>query len=219
MALLERVSKLVRANLNDLIDRAEDPEKMIKQVILDMKNQLMQVKTQVAIAMVSEHVLRKKQKENAEEESNWMRKAGLAVDKKQDDLARAALGKAVSYRNLSASFEQQLLDQKTEVENLKTALHKLEQKLVEAEGASDLLIARHRKARAVAKARGAQISVADAHDEVFGRMAGKVQHAEAVGDALSGIVTDDMEARLSVLDKDDKIERLLEELKASRVHS
>jgi phage shock protein A len=216
MALLERVSKLVRANLNDLIDRAEDPEKMIKQVILDMKNQLMQVKTQVAIAMVSEHVLRKKQKENSEEESNWMRKAGLAVDKKQDDLARAALGKAMSYRNLSASFEQQLLDQKTEVENLKTALHKLEQKLVEAEGASDLLIARHRKARAVAKARGAQIEAGNAHDEVFGRMAGKVRHAEAVGDAMSGLVADDMEARLSVLDKDDKIERLLEELKATR---
>ena len=216
MAFLERVSKLVRANLNDLIDRAEDPEKMIKQVILDMKNQLMQVKTQVAIAMVSEHVLRKKQKENAEEENNWMRKAGLAVDKKQDDLARAALGKAMSYRNLSASFEQQLLDQKTEVENLKTALHKLEQKLVEAEGASDLLIARHRKARAVAKARGAQISAGEAHDEVFGRMAGKVQHAEAVGDAMSGLVVDDMAARLSVLEKDDKIERLLEELKATR---
>jgi phage shock protein A len=216
MALLERVSKLVRANFNDLIDRAEDPEKMIKQVILDMKNQLMQVKTQVALAMVSEHVLRKKQNENAEEESNWMRKAGLAVDKKQDDLARAALGKAMSYRNLSASFEQQLLDQKTEVENLKTALHKLEQKLVEAEGASDLLIARHRKARAVAKARGAQISAGESHDEVFGRMAGKVRHAEAVGDALTGLAADNMEARLSVLDKDDKIERLLEELKASR---
>jgi phage shock protein A len=216
MALLERVSKLVRANLNDLIDRAEDPEKMIKQVILDMKNQLMQVKTQVAIAMVSEHVLRKKQKENAEEENTWMRKAGLAVDKKQDDLARVALGKAVSYRNLSASFEQQLMDQKTEVENLKTALHKLEQKLVEAEGASDLLIARQRKARSIAKVRGAQMSVATAHDEVFGRMADKVQHAEAVGDALSGLVADDMESRLSLLDKDDKIERLLEELKASR---
>lgn len=216
MALLERVSKLVRANLNDLIDRAEDPEKMIKQVILDMKNQLMQVKTQVAIAMVSEHVLRKKQKENAEEESVWMRKAALAVDKNQDDLARAALGRAMSYRGLSTSFDQQVLDQKTEVENLRTALHKLEQKLVEAEGASDLLIARHRKARAVAKARGAQISAGAAHDEVFGRMSGKVQHAEALGDALSGLVADDMETRLSVLDKDDKIERLLEELKASR---
>ena len=64
MALLERVSTLVRANLNDLIDKAEDPEKMIKQVILDMQNQLLQVKTQVAIAIADQHLLEKKQKEN-----------------------------------------------------------------------------------------------------------------------------------------------------------
>ena len=70
MALLERVSTLIRANLNDLIDKAEDPEKMIKQVILDMQNQLMQVKTQVAIAIADQHVLEKKQKENAEKEAN-----------------------------------------------------------------------------------------------------------------------------------------------------
>ena len=68
MALLERVATLVRANLNDLIDKAEDPEKMIKQVILDMQNQLLQVKTQVAIAIADQHVLEKKQQENEENE-------------------------------------------------------------------------------------------------------------------------------------------------------
>jgi phage shock protein A len=77
--------------LNDLIDKAEEPEKMIKQVILDMQNPLIQVKTQVAIAIADQHVLVKKQKDNAEKETEWMRKAELAVDKKQDDLARAAL--------------------------------------------------------------------------------------------------------------------------------
>src|ERR1700719_950524 len=91
MALLERVSTLIRANLNDLIDQAENPEKLIKQMILDMQNQLLQVKTQVAIAMADEHILEKKRKENADKEAEWMRKAGLAVDKKQDDLARVAL--------------------------------------------------------------------------------------------------------------------------------
>ncbi len=64
MALLERVATLIRANLNDLIDKAEEPEKMIKQVILDMQNQLLQVKTQVAIAIADQHLLLKKQKEN-----------------------------------------------------------------------------------------------------------------------------------------------------------
>ena len=68
MALLERVSTLVRANINDLVDKAEDPEKMIKQVILDMQNQLLQVKTQVAISIADQHVLERKLKENEENE-------------------------------------------------------------------------------------------------------------------------------------------------------
>src|SRR5881628_3088002 len=113
MALLERVSTLVRANLNDLIDRAEHPEKMIKQV---------------AIAIADQHLLEKKQKENEDKVAEWMRKAELAVDKKQDDLARAALERVESYRELSGSFEQQLADQKVQVENLKSALRSLEQK-------------------------------------------------------------------------------------------
>ena len=95
MALLERVSTLIRANLNDLIDKAEDPEKMMKQVILDMQNQLMQVKTQVAIAIADQHLLRRSATETRAGNGEWMRKAELAVDKKQDDLARAALDRSL----------------------------------------------------------------------------------------------------------------------------
>ena len=101
MALLERVATLVRANLNDLIDKAEDPEKMIKQVILDMQNQLLQVKTQVAIAIADQHLLAKKAQENEEKQAEWMRKAELAVDKKDDDLARAALERAMGCKELA----------------------------------------------------------------------------------------------------------------------
>src|SRR5258707_14993550 len=119
MALLERVSTLVRANLNDLIDRAEEPEKMIKQVILDMQNQLMQVKTQVAIAIADLHLLEKKRKENDEKCAEWVRKAELAVDKKQDDLARVALARSVSCRQMTDGFEQQVADQKAQVDVLK----------------------------------------------------------------------------------------------------
>ncbi len=119
MALLERVATLIRANLNDLIDKAEDPEKMIKQVILDMQNQLMQVKTQVAIAIADQHLLEKKRKENEEKAAEWMRKAELAVDKKEDDLARAALERSMSYRTLAENFEQQWPIRRVQVENLK----------------------------------------------------------------------------------------------------
>ena len=91
MGLLERVSTLIRANLNDMIDRAEDPEKMIKQVILDMENQYLQVKTQVAVSIADQHMLEKKLHEQEDLAKDWMHKAEIAVDKGQDDLARAAL--------------------------------------------------------------------------------------------------------------------------------
>ena len=91
MALLDRVSTLIRANLNDLIDRAEDPEKLIKQVLLDMENQLLQLKTQVAVSIADQHMLEKKQTENESAAADWLRKAERAVDKQQDDLARGAL--------------------------------------------------------------------------------------------------------------------------------
>src|SRR5262249_36117479 len=103
MALLERVATLVRANLNDLVDKAEDPEKMIKQVILDMQNQLLQVKTQVAISMADQHVLERKLQESQESEQQWLRRAEMAVDKQDDNLARAAVERAMSYKSMTES--------------------------------------------------------------------------------------------------------------------
>ena len=217
MALLERVSTLVRANLNDLIDKAEHPEKMIKQVILDMHNQLLQVKTQVAIAIADQHLLEKKRKENEDKVAEWMRKAELAVDKKQDDLARAALERVESYRTLTDGFAQQISDQKAQVENLKTALRQLEQKLTEAQAKADLLIAQHRRARAVGKASDARINIGDGSKAAaFDRMKRKVAHSEAVSQAKSEIAVDNVEDRLAMLEKEDRIEQLLAEIKSKR---
>jgi phage shock protein A len=217
MALLERVSTLIRANLNDLIDKAEEPEKMIKQVILDMQNQLLQVKTQVAIAIADQHLLEKKQKENEDKHADWVRRAELAVDKKQDDLARAALERAMSYKELAESFTQQVADQRLQVENLKTALSKLEQKLAEANAKADLLIAQHRRSRAVGKAADAHAAIGDGSKAAaFDRMKRKVAHSEASSQAKAEMVADNVEDRLTALEKEDRIEQLLTELKAKR---
>jgi phage shock protein A len=217
MALLERVTTLVRANLNDLIDKAEDPEKMIKQVILDMQNQLIQVKTQVAIAMADQHLLEKKQKENEEKSADWLRRAELAVDKKQDDLARAALERSVSYKELGENFAQQVADQKLQVESLKAALHKLDQKLAEANAKADLLVAQHRRSRAVGKAADAHMAIGDGSKAaVFDRMKRKVAYAEATSQAKAEMVADNVEDRLAALEKQDRIELLLAELKTKR---
>src|SRR5277367_5682189 len=210
MALLERVATLVRANLNDLIDQAEEPEKMIKQVILDMQNQLLQVKTQVAIAIADQHLLMKKEKENESAASEWVRKAELAVEKGHDDLARAALERSMTARNMSVSFAEQVADQTTQVENLKTALRKLELKLQEAQNKSDILIAQHRRSRALSKAADAQMKIGDGSKAAaFDRVKNKVQYAEAVGHAKSALAEDSMEDRLAALEKTDQVEKLL----------
>ena len=217
MALMERVSTLVRANLNDLIDKAEEPEKMIKQVILDMQNQLLQVKTQVAIAIADQHLLDKKRKENQDKTAEWVRKAELAVDKKQDELARAALERSLSYKSLAENFAQQVADQTVQVENLKGALRKLDQKLSEAQAKSDVLIAQHRRARAMNKAGDARMAAGNSNNTAaFDRMKNKVQRNEALSQAKAELTGDSMEDQLASLEKQDEVKRLLAKLKSKR---
>ena len=217
MAVLERVATLVRANLNDLIDRAEDPEKMIKQVILDMENQLLQVKTQVAVAMADQHLLRKKQQDEQDKAAEWMRKAELAVGKNQDDLARGALVRYQSATRLAEDYEHQTTDQRLQVETLRNALAKLEAKLGEARAKSDLLIAQHRRARALERASDAQLAIGDQSNVArFDRLRQTVNRGEAVSQAKAELVTDDVDRRLEELGKDDEVGRLLEAIKARR---
>jgi phage shock protein A len=220
MALLERVSTLIRANLNELIDKAEHPEIMIKQVILDMENQLLQVKTQVAIAIADQHLLEKKQKENEDKISEWGRKAEMAVGKKQDDLARAAIERSLHHKQLSENFHQQVADQTLQVETLKNALNKLQQKLEEARSHCDLLIAQHRRARTLDKAADAQAAVSGTnHGATYDRMRHKVMRQEAIGQAKTELLSSEaasVEDRFAQMEKEDEINRILSELKSKR---
>jgi phage shock protein A len=217
MALLERVSTLIRANLNDLIDKAEDPERMIKQVILDMENQLLQVKTQVAVSIADQHVLEKKLKENEDNERQWMRRAEIALDKQDEALARAALERSMSSKSTAESFRQQVEDQKTQVENLKTALLKLQTKLAEAQAKADVLIAQHRRSRTLNRATEARRAIGDeSGSEAFDRMKSKVEIGEATAQATVELTADDVEDRFATMEKQDEIDRLLAELKAKR---
>ena len=139
------------------------------------------------------------------------------MDKGQDDLARAALDRAVNYKQMQDSFAQQVADQKAQVEELKTALRKLEQKLLEARSMSDVLIAQHRRARALSKASDARMAMADGSSAAaFDRMQRKVQHSEAVSQAKSEMLADSTEDKLAALEKEDRVEQMLTELKARR---
>jgi phage shock protein A len=205
---------LLRANLNDLVEKAEDPERMLKQIVLDMENQLMQVKTQVAIAIADEHLLGKKRAEQIEHAAEWRRKAELAVEKGHDDLARAALERALSHDQLVAGFTTQAEDQKHEADNLRQALRKLEQKLGETRARCEMLMAEHRRAKVVGRATKARQIVGDSQEHAIGRMQTKVHVTAAENAAASEVLApESLEDRFHALENEDKVEVLLREIK------
>jgi phage shock protein A len=215
MALLERVSTLLRANLNDLVDKAEDPERLLKQIVLDMENQLLQVKTQVAIAIADEHLLEKKRVEHLEQAAEWRRKAELAVQKGHDDLARAALERALSHDQLVAGFTTQAEDQKHEADNLRQALRKLDQKLSETRAHCEMLVAEHRRAKVVGRATHARQIVGNDQEHALGRMQSKVHIKAAENAAASEVLApESLEDRFQALESEDKVETLLNEIKS-----
>ena len=217
MSLLDRVSTLLRANLNDLVEKAEDPERMLKQVVLDMENQLMQVKTQVAIAIADQHLLEKKKAEHEQQAAEWQRKAELAVQKGQDDLARAALERALSQGQLAIGFTTQAEDQKHEADNLRQALHKLEQKLSETRAHCEMLIAEHRRAKVIGRAAKAQHVVGNDQENTIGRMKSKVHVTAAENAAATEVLTpESLEDKFRALENEDKVELMLKELKSRR---
>jgi phage shock protein A len=215
MALLERVTTLLRANLNDLVEKAEDPERMLKQIVLDMENQLMQVKTQVAVAIADQHLLEKKRAEHVEHAAEWRRKAELAVQKNHDDLARGALERALSHDQLAAGFTTQAEDQKHEADNLRQALHKLGQKLTETRARCEMLMAEHRRAKVVGRATQARQEIGDNQEHALDRMKSRVHVTSAQNAAASEIlVPETLEDRFQTLESEDKIEQLLAEMKS-----
>src|SRR5260370_9215665 len=123
-----------------MVGEGEGTEEVMKEVMLDMENQYLQVKTQVAVWIGDQHMLEKKLKENEDTGNDWMRKAERAVDKGEDDLARAALDRYQTSLRLAQSYREKVDDQKAPVETLHGALQKLQQKLDEAKSNLDLLL-------------------------------------------------------------------------------
>jgi phage shock protein A len=217
MSLLDRVSTLLRANLNDLVEKAEDPEKLLKQIVLDMENQLMQLKTQVAIALADEHLLEKKRQEQETHSAEWRRKAEVAVAKNNDDLARGALERALSHDQLMQGFASQAEDQKHEADNLRQALRKLEQKLTETRAQSEMLIAEHRRARVVGRATRVRQVAGAGQEHAMDRLKSRVHIASAENTATAEVmVSESLEEKFKTLESGDQVELRLAEIKQRR---
>jgi phage shock protein A len=217
MGILDRVSTLLRANINDLIDRAEDPEKVVKQLIVDMNNQLLQVKTQVAASIADEKMLYQRYQDNEAKAADWQQRAELAVEKGQDDLAREALSRRNAFAQTAEGFKTQYDQQATQVEQLKQALGQLESKIQDAQTKQELLIARSRRAKAETQIR-TTLSGLDQSGALasFQRIEEKVNQQEARAAALGELDTDTMEHRFQLLQQESEVDKQLADLKASK---
>lgn len=217
MNLLERVLTLVRANLNTMVEKADDPEKVLKQLQLDMRNQLVQVKTQVATAIAESHKLQSRCKLKQAEADTWMRKAEQAIQQNNDDAARTALTHYNDILKLVQRYQQQQKEQEQIIVTMRNALRKLEAKLSEVETTIDLLVARKRNALLQQRVFDTLSKAGTQKDkERATRAQDAVIEAEARARALADLHKRDMDAQLDDISSEQTIEQQLHELKAKK---
>jgi phage shock protein A len=184
MGIFSRLGTLIKSNINDLITKAEDPEKMLTQVLLEMQQQLVEAKKAVAVAIADEKKLQKQYVSETDKAKEWERKAMVAVRAGDDNLARQALGRKQEHENISTQFQQQWIAQKQAVEKLKDALRLLNNKIEEAKRKKNILIARKKRAEAQQQIANTMQGLGDTSAfDTFDRMAERIQLMEAEAEA------------------------------------
>ncbi|MDR2731468.1 MAG: PspA/IM30 family protein [Treponema sp.] len=185
MGIFSRLKTLISSNVNDLIGKAEKPEKMLNQLIIEMNEQLIESKKAVAMAIADEKKLEREKDNNFAQSKDWERKAMLAVNAGKDDLAKEALLRKQEYDNAAVEYQKQWQSQKTSVDQLKESLRELQNKIEEAQRKKNLLVARAKRAEAQQKIQDTISSVSGNRSafDAFDRMAAKVDQMEAMADA------------------------------------
>ncbi|GAC1400390.1 MAG: PspA/IM30 family protein [Ktedonobacteraceae bacterium] len=214
MNLLERVLTLVRANLNTVVEKSEDPEKILRQLQLDMRNQLVQVKTQVATAIAEGHKLQKRSKERVAEAELWMKKAEQAIQQDNDDAARSALTRYNVINKQAQRYLQQQKEQEQLVTTMRSALRQLEAKIAEVETTIDLLVARKRNALLQQRVFDALSMTGGTKDkERTAKANDAVLEAEARARALADMHNRNLDTQLEQLSEEQIVEQQLRDLK------
>jgi len=219
MSIWNRLSTMIRSNLNDLIARAENPEKMLHQIIDDMRSQLAQAKQEVAVAIADERKLRRQVQDERDQGSDWERRAKLALREGRDDLARQALLRSQEHGGQAGTLEAQWRTHASETEKLKDTLRQLSNKIEEAKRKRNLLIARSKRAAAQKRIHETMAGLADRSSfEAFERMAERIEDAEmralAAAEVDEELGGDDLERQFKRLEGGDiDVERRLSALK------
>ena len=219
MGIFDRFSTVLRSNINDLISRAENPEKMLNQLIVDMKSQLAKAKQQVASAIADEKKLESDALAMKKQAEDWERRAMLAVQEGRDDLAKQALMRYNESLQGAQALHETWLRSKQETEALKLSLRQLHDKIEEAKRKKNILIARARRAEAQERIQQTMSGLSDksAFDN-FERMAEKIEANErkalAAAELQEEFSGDSLQKQFEVLEYHGSADQQLLELKA-----
>src|SRR5690606_30583720 len=186
MGIFARLARLIKSNINDLISRSEDPEKMLHQIIIDMNNQLLEAKKQVAASIADEKRLAKQVEAEQARAVEWEKRAMMAVRAGDDGLAREALTRKGEHDALAEQYRIQWQKQKQAVDQLKLALRALNGKIEEAKRKKALLIARKKRAEAQKAIQETLSGIKNASAfEAFDRMESRIHQMEAEAEAAA----------------------------------
>ena len=215
MGLIDRILRVIRANVNALIGQAEDPEKILEQTVMDMQENLVQLRQAVAQAIATQKRTERQAHQAQSNGEEWYRRAQLALQQSNDALAREALTKRKSYQETATALTAQIEQQNTVVGRLKKDMQTLESKIAEAKTKKDMYIARARSAGATQRL-NEMLSSVDPRSSLnaFERMEDKVLQLEAQSEAIAELGTDDLQKQFAALEASDDIDTELAAMKA-----
>ncbi len=214
MSILTRITTLISANINAMIDAAEDPQKMVDEYLRQMRAELSEARAATAMAMADETRLRSQFEQNKAASDEWQQKAELAVQHDDDDLAREALGRKATAQTLADTFNTQWQSQHDQVAELRDALAKLEAKINEAEAKREVIIAKQRRAATQDAINTAMQSVQGLNsDDSLQRMEDKVDQHLATSQAQADLAGQDMDSRFADLERQSQVDTDLAALK------
>lgn len=185
MSTLLRIKRILSANVNDLIEKAEDPEKIIKQMIRDMEESVSEARRETAQSMANLKKLEIKAQKSEEEAEKWQSNAEIAVKKGNDKLAKEALKKKAEHADACNSYREEIEKQEEAVDALQASLQELENKLADMKRKRDILISKKRTAEATSKIHGKANRSSKAYDaaDTWNRMMEKIEDMELGAEA------------------------------------
>ncbi len=214
--MLNRIRDLVSANLNSMLDRAEDPEKMVNEYLRQLNTNLSEAKVSVASAMADETKLHTKMVEHQSQADQWQRKAGAALNAGDEDLARQALSRKLQTQKLADSYKQQYESQDQQVEELQDALVKLEQRISEARAKRELIIAKQNRAQTQEAIQRTVRGLGDMNAmDKLGQLEERVDDQLARADALAQLNRGTLESKFEDLEANQELDAEMEALKRS----